>query len=163
FGEAQFEDLAPFNCGEPIYRTVTVSIVNFDITDDGDSVLMTQGCIGKQCDEIGIYLRTRGKNPTRDILNKAFPNDVLRAIGWQESRWMHFGPNGKPIRNTNANGTTDWGLMQINQATVEQQWNWKSNLSRAAALLDEKKTQAVSYLNRHRPYTTAMVENETIQ
>src|SRR5262245_3742009 len=99
FGEVKLEDVEMFRCHPPIYRTVTVSIVNFDINDDGDSVMRTEGCIGKdQCDTIGIYLRTRGKNPSRDTLNRTFPNDVLRAICWHESRWIHFGPNGKPIR-----------------------------------------------------------------
>jgi hypothetical protein len=145
-------------------RTVTVSIVNFDVSDNGDAVLSSTGCIDRNCDTIGIYLKTRGKNPTRAILDNAFPNDILRAICWQESRWRHFASNGKPISHLNNDGTTDWGMMQINEATFEQQWNWKLNLARATDLLAEKHTQAVSYLNKHpKDVTPIMIENEMIQ
>ena len=66
--------------------------------------------------------------------------------------------------NLNGNGTKDWGLMQINQATLEQQWNWKANVSRAIELLSEKEIQARNYLNRHpQDVTQDMIENETIQ
>jgi len=76
----------------------------------------------------------------------------------------HFLPNGKPKSNVNTNGTTDWGLMQINQATFEQQWNWKSNLNQAVALLGQKQAQAQKYLNQHpQGVTPAMIENEMIQ
>src|SRR5262249_54887187 len=97
-------------------------------------------------------------------LDAMFPNDVLRAIGWRESRWRHFLPNGKPKSNVNSNGTIDWGLMQINEAPYEQRWNWKSNLNRAIALLGEKRKDAEKYLNRHpQGVTPEMVENEMIQ
>jgi hypothetical protein len=53
--------------------------------------------------------------------------------------------------------------MQINEATNEQQWNWKSNLARSVALLGEKRLQATAYLDRHPPYTPEMLQNEMIQ
>jgi Transglycosylase SLT domain len=93
-----------------------------------------------------------------------FPSDVLRAICWQESRWKHFLPNGKPKSNLNSNGSKDWGLMQINQATYEQQWNWKANVARAIALLADKRRLAENYLGQHpQGVTPDMVENEMIQ
>jgi hypothetical protein len=97
-------------------------------------------------------------------LDAVFPNDILRAICWRESRWRHFLPSGKPLFNLNSNGTKDWGLMQLNEATLEQQWNWKANLARSIALLEEKQRNAKAYLNRHPDNVTLeMVENEMIQ
>ncbi|MDG4882000.1 transglycosylase SLT domain-containing protein [Mesorhizobium sp. WSM4884] len=158
------EDVEPMSNCSTSFRTLTFTLVNFDITDGGDSIETTRGCVGHNCDEIAIALRTRGKNPSRATLNPMFPSDILRAIAWQESRWNHFLPNGKPKSNTNTNGTVDWGLMQINQATVEQQWNWKLNLSQGISLLGTKKTAAENYLNRHPKGVTAeMIENEMIQ
>ena len=145
-------------------RTVTFQVVNFDINDGGDSIATSTGSYGGGSDSISIFLRTRGTNPSRDVLNAAFPSDLLRAIAWHESRWAHFLPSGKPKFLLNTNGTTDWGLMQINQATFEQHWNWMSNLARGAAILAEKRGDAERYLNRHpEGVTEEMFENETIQ
>jgi hypothetical protein len=145
-------DADPYSLCESYTRTLTVSIVNFEINDDGDSVLETTGCVdfGRSCDSISIYLKTRGRNPSRATLQNYFPDGILRAICWHESRWRHFLPNGTPVVNKNSNGTADWGLMQINQATFEQRWNWKSNLGRGVALLGEKRTHAMVYLQRQR-------------
>lgn len=144
-------------------RTLTIQMVNFDVTDNGDSVFETKGCVDSSCDIIAIYVRTRGLNPSRAALNAALPDDIMRAICWQESRWRHFLPNGKPLVNSNPNGTTDWGLMQINQATNEQKWNWRSNLAAAIALFAQKRAAADAYLRKHPPYSPEMLENETIQ
>ena len=144
-------------------RTVTVTMVSFNVTDGGDSVLESKGCIGQQCDYLYIALKTRGTNPSPQVLNGMFPNDILRAIAWHESAWKQFGVSGKPLSHVNTNGTTDWGLMQINQATSEQQWNWRANVNRGIAILAEKRIQAKAYLDRHPPYTPAMLEDEMIQ
>lgn len=145
-------------------RTLTYRLANFDINDGGDSVATTTGCIGTNCVQLSIRLKTRGTNPSRAILDAAFPNDIMRAIGWRESRWAPFLPDGKPKFNVNNNGTMDWGLMQINQATFEQQWNWRSNLARAISLFDEKRVHAQVYLNRHPENVTAeMLDNEQLQ
>jgi hypothetical protein len=54
--------------------------------------------------------------------------------------------------------------MQINQATVEQQWNWKLNLSQGISLLGQKRVEAQGYLNKHpNGVTQEMIENEMIQ
>lgn len=158
------EEIEPQSECEATRRTLTFRMVNFDINDNGESIATTTGCVGRNCDQIAISLRTRGKNPLHSTLNSMFPNDFMRAIGWQESRWNHFLPNGKPKSNRNTNGTTDWGLMQINEATYEQQWNWKSNLARAITLFEEKRDQATRYLNQHPQGISAeMLENEAIQ
>lgn len=151
------------NCSTS-FRTLTFTIVNFDVTDGGDSVATTKGCIDNSCDEIGIYLRTRGRNPSPSVLSPMFSSDIERAVAWQESRWNHFLPSGKPKSNLNSNGTTDWGLMQANEATVEQQWNWKLNLSQGMSILAQKKADAQRYLNNHaHGVTQEMIENEMIQ
>ena len=144
-------------------RVVRIEFVSFEVTDNGESVVQTKGCAGVNCDTIAIYLRTRGTNPSRAAVSAALGGDMLRAICWRESTWRQFGANGKPLVNTNSNGTADWGLMQINQATPEQRWNWKANVNRGAALLAEKRTHANAYLSKHPPVTAEMLENETLQ
>lgn len=42
------------------------------------------------------------------------PPEVMRAIALQESDGTQWDANGNPIRNDNGNGTTDWGVMQLN-------------------------------------------------
>lgn len=144
-------------------RTLTFNFVSWDINDGGESVASTEMCLGQSCDSIAINLRTRGTNPSFGVLMSAIPSDVFRAIAWQESRWRPFLPNGKPKSNVNTNGTTDWGLMQINRATYEEQWNWRSNLARGIAIYEEKQVYARKHLNKHPPYTEEMLENETLQ
>lgn len=159
-----FQEAEPDSACTTTRRIVTFGFANFHINDDGESIATTRGCIDRNCDEISIYLRTRGTNPARATLNAMFPDDFLRAICWQESRWAHFLPNGKPKFNVNTNGTTDWGLMQINEATNDEKWNWKYNLARGIGLFAEKRLAARRYLNSHpEEVTEEMLENETIQ
>ena len=42
------------------------------------------------------------------------PPEVLRAIALQESDGTQWDASGNPVRNDNSNGTTDWGVMQLN-------------------------------------------------
>jgi hypothetical protein len=53
--------------------------------------------------------------------------------------------------------------MQINEATLEQRWNWKTNLARGEAILAEKRAAATAYLDQHPPYTPEMLQKEMIQ
>jgi hypothetical protein len=157
-------DIDPMSECQSYRRALVFAFFNFDVTDDGDAVYETTGCIGSNCDSISIYVRTRGRNPRPGDLHAALGTDMLRAICWNESRWRNFGSNGKPIKHANTNGTADWGLMQINQASLEQQWNWKFNVARGVEILSEKDKAARAYLARHpTDVTTEMIENETIQ
>lgn len=87
----------------------------------------------------------------------------MRAICWQESRWQQFKPDGTPQSHANVNGTTDWGCMQINQATNRQIWHWPSNVAQALALFAQKVAAAKAYLNQHPGFTQDMLDNESIQ
>lgn len=64
-----------------------------------------------------------GQNLSRDALfaltdsaaaQYDLPPEVLRAIALQESDGVQWDANGNPVRNDNSNGTTDWGVMQLN-------------------------------------------------
>src|SRR5437762_1329939 len=87
----------------------------------------------------------------------------MRAICWQESRWRQFLADGSPMKNSNPNGTTDWGCMQINQATKPQIWHWPTNVSAAQGIWAGKQSAAHAHLNLHPPFTDDMLLNETIQ
>ncbi len=163
YTEVAAADIDPDSRCESHRRTVSISVVNFDINDDGESVCETTCTVGNASATLAIRLKMRGRNPSRDALDAAFPDDMHRAIGWQESTWRHFLPNGKPKSNTNSNGTKDWGLMQINQASNEEAWNWKLNLNRGMAILAEKRHHATVHLSRHPPFSAEMLDNETLQ
>lgn len=157
-------DIDPMSRCRSYIRKLTFRVLNFEISDNGDSTQTTQGYVGNNCATIGIYLRTRGKNPTKAALKGIFSDDISRAICWNESRWRHFLPNGKPLFNKNTNGTTDWGLMQVNEAPLAERWNWKANLNRGISLLAEKRNHAEIYLQKHpQGVTETMIENEMIQ
>lgn len=104
-----------------------------------------------------------GNNPSAAELSSHLGSDVLRAICWKESRWRQFDTNGQTLINRNANGTTDYGCMQVNNATRTEAWHWPSNVSRGKGILKEKERHARCYLNKHRPYSKDMLLNETIQ
>jgi len=154
--------LTEFGCRR-VQRTVPIFVGGFDIAGEGECLLCTQSCVDGNCEQLMLHTHITGTNPSRALVSAALGNDVLRAIGWRESNWRQFGAGGKPLVNHNSNGTADWGLMQINQASDDQRWNWKANVSRGAAILAEKRVQAEAYLNRHPPFTPEMLENETIQ
>lgn len=167
--EAEYEPLAPTDYDarsdcNTWRRSLTYALTDFNIPNvGGDAIAETKGCVQANCDTIAIALHIRGRNPSKAALSAALANDIARAICWRESSWRQFLPSGRPLSHQNANGTTDWGLMQINEATYEQQWNWKSNVARGLAILDEKRGYATTYLNKHQPYTSEMLENEMIQ
>jgi hypothetical protein len=154
--------LTEFGCRR-VQRTIPIFVGSFNIAGQGECVLCTQACVDGNCDQLILHTHITGTNPSRAQVSAALGNDVLRAIGWRESNWRQFGVGGKPLVNHNSNGTADWGLMQINQATDDQRWSWKANVSRGAAILAEKRVQAEAYLNRHPPFTPEMLEDEMIQ
>jgi hypothetical protein len=141
------------------------TIVNVKVTgwatlsNDGVGTLVLTG--KHPCGNASITLNAiiRGKNPSKPVISAALQTDVLRAICWQESNWRQFDSQGLPIQNNNV----DWGIMQINGAPPELRWHWRNNIERGRAILDEKRTHATAYLNKHPPYTNEMLENEMLQ
>lgn len=87
-----------------------------------------------------------GQNPTREQLNRVFPNDLLKAIAWQESSWRQFDARGNPLKNPNSSMV---GLMQISErwwvaprSPIKSNdfnkiaWDWSYNIQAAKEILD---------------------------
>lgn len=87
-----------------------------------------------------------GQNPTREQLNQVFPNDLLKAIAWQESSWRQFDAKGNPLKNPNSSMV---GLMQISErwwgtprSPIKSNdfnqiaWDWNYNIQTAKEILD---------------------------
>jgi hypothetical protein len=115
---------------------------------------------------IELALRFKGTNPTLVEVSAALRIDVLRAICWNESNWRQYGGSGLPLRNTNTNGTSDWGMMQLNDIhtiTNVEKWNWISNVNRGISIFEAKGREAEKYLAKHGNYDSAMLLKESIQ
>jgi hypothetical protein len=86
-----------------------------------------------------------GQNPTREQLNQVFPNDLLKAIAWQESSWRQFDIKGNPLKNPSSSMV---GIMQISErwwgtekAPIKSSdfnriaWDWNYNIQAAKEIL----------------------------
>lgn len=135
------------------------------IGNDGRYKLATAGYTLSEVDhdEVNLWGVFRGENPSRDVLSAYLGTDICRAICWKESTWEQFRADGLPKKNINPNGTIDWGLMAINEASVHERWHWKHNVDRGKSSLADKKVDAKTYLDKHGNYTADMLQNETIQ
>ena len=60
------------------------------------------------------------------------PKDLIKAIAWVESRWTQMYQDGYTFRNHNTNGSTDWGIMQINDFYISTTWDFDRLKSDAA-------------------------------
>jgi hypothetical protein len=113
--------------------------------------------------DIKVLVHYRGQNPIHTDLSTALGDDVFRAICWRESTWRQFDGTGRPLFHKNANGSVDWGCMQINNAQPNQIWDWRDNVAAAKALFSQKRQDATKYLSAHPPVTPDMIERETLQ
>lgn len=76
-----------------------------------------------------------------------FSKVIIKAIAWCESRWKQFDDKGRPFVCNK-----DWGIMQINEETVNMYgWNWlrikydtQYNLEKGVIALNEK----IKYVKR---------------
>lgn len=146
-----------------VNRNVEVSVRSISALTSGEERLFSEMRCGSCWEIIHIDAITRGKNPSRAAVGAELGDDILRAIAWQESRWQQFDPSGRPLVNRNGNGTADWGIMQINQASNYLHWDWKANVARGRQILAEKRRHALAYLGRHGSYNDEMLENEMLQ
>lgn len=55
----------------------------------------------------------KGKNPSRQEISDCMEHDLIRAIGWQESKWKQFRNDGRTV--VSRNGAA--GIMQVTRAT----------------------------------------------
>ena len=87
-----------------------------------------------------------GNNPTNKLLGQSFPNNLLKAIAWQESAWRQFNSEGKPLKNPHSSMV---GLMQISErwwgtdkSSIKSNdfnriaWDWSYNIQAAREILD---------------------------
>ncbi len=140
-------------------RTLKIEVISFNIEGNGDAIVTTSYGL----EEIAISLKLFGTNPSRQLIAATLPNDIMKAICWQESRWKQFS-NGKPLEGKNGGGRpSDWGMMQINGATNRERWHWRENINRAIEIYNEKVRHAKRYLDKHIPYTPEMLQKESIQ
>jgi hypothetical protein len=115
---------------------------------------------------IDLQLVFRGTNPSKDAIHQALGNDVMRSIAWNESTWRQYGSSGLPLRNQNSNGTSDWGLMQLNdihQLTHEMKWDWEENIVKGLSIYATGANAAKKYLDAHGKYDDQMLLKESIQ
>jgi hypothetical protein len=115
--------------------------------------------------DLSVTCHYRGKNPTKQSLDSLLGTDVMRAICWKESSWRQFNSAGKPLRNDNDNGTSDWGCMQINSGNAKSidLWDFAANISSAKSVYETMQKISKDYLGEHAPYTDDMLMNETLQ
>lgn len=62
-------------------------------------------------------------NTLIEAIETPVSKDLIRAIAWVESSWNHTTRDGKPFQHINTNGSSDWGVMQINDATLYHGWD----------------------------------------
>ncbi|KAF0134849.1 MAG: hypothetical protein FD145_417 [Candidatus Saganbacteria bacterium] len=85
-------------------------------------------------------------NPTRELLKKTLPSDILKAIAWQESSWRQFDAKGNPLKNPSSSMI---GIMQISErwwgnekSSIKSNdfnkmaWNWSYNIQAAKEILE---------------------------
>jgi hypothetical protein len=62
-------------------------------------------------------------NTIIESIETDIPKDLIKAIAWVESYWNQVGPDEEPFQHVNRNGSSDWGVMQINDATMYSGWD----------------------------------------
>lgn len=111
-----------------------------------------------------------GQNPTREQLNHVFPNDLLKAIAWQESNWRQFDAKGNPLKNPDSSMV---GLMQISErwwgaplSPIKSNdfnriaWDWSYNIQAATEILDYYHKRVI---NRYPHETKTSKWNRTLK
>jgi hypothetical protein len=80
-----------------VLATKPAASVRFDT--GGDLLWVTASYKGTR-HRANVRIRVLGENPSRgQVAKKIGPNDLLRALCWQESReWRQFDPGGTPLR-----------------------------------------------------------------
>ena len=145
--------------------TATWDLNDYDISKEDDTFYCGFG--EPQTPEnacISIPVEYRGLNPSRSDVSTALGDDLSRAFAWIESGWRQFdGTPGRPLKNVNSNGTTDYGLMQVNEAPLNARWNWRQNISLGQNIISDKRNAARRYLDKHPFYDDDMLLRETIQ
>lgn len=156
--------IAPFDCwSQQLASNVAIQDQWFDNGNMDGTATATEQVTYPNSPTISLTILIRGSNPPAADLSAALGTDLMRALCWIESRWRQFGSDGMPIKNVNANGSIDWGCVQINNGTHRQAWQWTSNVAAGLAVLATKQNAALGYLNAHPPVTDDMILNETIQ
>lgn len=88
----------------------------------------------------------------------SLPKDVIRAVFWAESGWKQWNPDGTCFRAGN-----DYGVAQLNRATIEAHPSWsfklikrsaKYNVARGIELLEEKYAWAKSVYGCKKEYAS---------
>lgn len=62
-------------------------------------------------------------NAIIESIDTNISKDLIRAIAWVESYWTQYGPDGETFQHVNRNGSSDWGVMQVNDATMYKGWD----------------------------------------
>jgi len=62
------------------------------------------------------------KQPSKQKIREYYPNLEFQVLTYYFSRFLQFTPDGQPNYNDG------FGLSKLKQPTVEELWNWKTNL-----------------------------------
>lgn len=117
----------------------------------------------KSCAEAGqVSGKTKARIRYVDSLiensQTALPKEVIRAVFWAESGWKQWNPDGTCFQAGN-----DYGIAQLNRATIyaHSSWNFKLikrsakyNVARGIELLEEKYAWAKSVYGCEKEYAS---------
>jgi hypothetical protein len=120
-----------------------------DFFQGGEAVIRVGASVEGQTVQNTVGVRIRGTNPGAAAITAACGagSDADR-IACHESRRRQFA-NGLPYLGPGG----DVGVMQLCNpaATCRQRWSWLENVIRGMNLLEQKRVDASTYLNKHAP------------